>query len=276
MKMHCAKRCIKAYNKIQETTLLSTIKDFLNGADLIFTNPDIFQQFYDYIQMKYAIPCEIGMLFIEKITMGDSFNDLFNISPSNITPQSSNNPFLGFKIKVENLNYLTNDKVKLYQWIKPSHFEINSLNFSDVISCFVKIKNSTVPSVKIFHLMTGITKLYNKIGKTSGFDTFFPYLVFCLIKSNIKDLYAHIHYMNIFKRKFYNCCEKNCNHGFQICVSCDCLISQNWSNEEEFYLTASLAAVDYISKLEYYNLKIGMDEFEREISKSLKKINLKD
>lgn len=256
MKIQCSGRCLKGYNKILETTLISTINDFLKGLDSIYDNPEVLQQFYDYLQMKYQIPCEIGMLFIEKITTSSIFKM--------------------FKLRVEPMNSLTNSKIKLYQWIRPRHMEIQSFNFTEIISSFVKIKNSPVPSVKIHHLMEGIKLLYERIGKDSGLDIFFPYLVFCFIKSNLEDLYAHIHYINTFKRKFYKPCELNCTHGFQLCVSCDCLVSKDWANEEEYYLTTSLAAVDYISKLEFYNLNVEAKEFESEILKRLGNINLSD
>lgn len=256
MKMQCAGRCIKAYNRVLETTLINTIKDFLSGLEAIYDNQEVFQQFYDYLQMKYAIPCEIGMLFIEKLTT----NTLFKVYLS----------------KVDSMNRLTNDKIKLYQWIKPKHLEIQNFDFTEIIACFLQIKNSSVPSVKIFYLMNGIKKLYEKIGKESGLDVFFPYLVYNLIKANLLDLYAHLHYMNIFKRKFFKTCDVHCTHGFKFCVTCDCLISKNWDSEEEYYLTTSIAAVDYISKLEFYNLKIEADEFETEILKRLESINLTD
>lgn len=55
------------------TSLIHIINDFLQGLDVIYENSDVFQQFYDYLQMKYIIPCELGMLFIEKITTNNLF-----------------------------------------------------------------------------------------------------------------------------------------------------------------------------------------------------------
>lgn len=205
MKMQCSGRCIRGYNQIQETTLISTINDFLKGIDTIYDNPEILQQFYDYIQMKYLIPCEIGMMFIEKITMDNVFKD--------------------YRQKVDSINCLTNNKMKLYQWIKPKHLEISCLTFTDVITSFTKIKKSSIPSVKIYHLMDGIKKLYDKIGRNLGLDVFFPYLVYCLIKTDLDDIYANMHYINTFRRKFFLPCSLDCDHGFQIGISCDCLTS---------------------------------------------------
>lgn len=256
MKIQCSGRCLKAYNRVVETSLISIINDFLLGIDLIYDNPEVFQQFYDYLQMKYLIPCELGMLFIEKLT--------------------TNNLFKTFMIKVDSMNCLTNNKIKLYQWIEPRHMEIQNFDISQITKNFAKIRNSNIPSVKIFYLMEGIELLYEKIGKNSGSDIFFPYLVFCLLKANIQDIYAQLHYMNTFKRKFNKSCDLHCNHGFKFCVTCDCIFSKDWGNEEEYYLTTSLAAVDYISKLEYYNLKIDPSEFESEIVRMLENINLKD
>lgn len=256
MKQLCSHRCVKAYVSMQETSLIGTIKDFVECVSTIETNPQVLQQFYDYLKLKYKVPCETGMLFIEKITMLNIFDK--------------------FKIRVDHANSLVNRKMMLYQWIKPAHLEIQELNFGDVIQSLRKIGTTEVPSVKIYHLMKSIKLLYEKIGTSVGHDGFFPHLVYCFVKSEIKDLYAHIFLMKLCRRNFDQKCGFGCNHGFQTSVSCDCLFSENWRNEDGYYITTSLAAIDYISKIEFYNLKVDMAEFDKEITKRLKKVDLKN
>ncbi|ELA42443.1 uncharacterized protein VICG_00542 [Vittaforma corneae ATCC 50505] len=251
MKLECSENCRKARISISETSLVSIIKDFLDSLEAINSNPMILQQFYDYIKIKFNIPCEKGMLFVEKITMESVFKT--------------------FKLKTDSMNSLTNKKVELYQWISPRHLEIKELNITKILKILRKMESTEVPSVKTFHLMTSIENLYRKVGKGVGLDDFFPYLVYCFIKANIQDLYAHIHYINLFKRKYDKDCNFECKHGFQIPVECICLISKDWKNEDEYYLTTALAVVDYIAKLEYYNLKIEHKEFDKKISRSLER-----
>lgn len=252
MTQECVGNCCKSCSAIAETSLISTIRDFLESLESINNNPMILQQFYDYIKMKFNIPCEKGMLFIEKVTM--------------------NNVFRTFKLKADAMNSLANKKVELYQWIAPRHMDIKRLNFRKILDLLRKVELTEVPSVKVYYLMTAIQKLYGKVGKAAGLDDFFPYFIYCLIKANVKDIYAHIHYINLFKRKYDNSCKNECNHGFQIPVVCECLISKDWQNEEEYYLTTALAAVDYVARLEFYNLKIDHREFDENISGALHKV----
>lgn len=250
MKSECKGVCAKAQQTIIGTSLINAINDFLGSLETSVVDSTLMCQFYNYIKMKYYIPCETGMLFIEKITMHCMFDN--------------------FKINPNNNNVLINKKIELYQWIKPRHLEIKPTDFSKAISILKKIDSSDLPSGKIYYLMSFIRSLYEKIGKDTCLDGFFPHLVFCLIKSNIKDLYFHVQFANLFRRKYDEPCGKDCTHGFKICIECNCLVSQNWGSEEDYYITTVIAALDYIARLEFYNLKIDRSEFDREISKSLK------
>lgn len=254
MKQECSHRCIKAYTFIQGTLLISTIKDFgfiAKGE----VNSQTLQQFYEYLKLKHKIPCETGMLFIEKVT--------------------TMNIFEKFKAKSGHINGIVNKKMMLCRWIKPSHLEIRELDFGDVVEGLKGIGTTGVPSVKIYHLIESIRILYGKLGKDTGHDGLFPCLVYCFIKSEIQDLYVHVSLMKTCRRKFDQDCGFGCNHGFQVSVSCDCLFSKDWGNEDEYYITVSQAAVEYISKIEFCGLSIGMVEFDREIAKRLNSIDLK-
>lgn len=255
MKSHCSNNCIKAFVLIKESTLIEVIKDFVENLENIEANPSMIQQFYDYIRLKYKIPCEIGMLFIEKITMINIFDRL--------------------KIKIDQMNSLINKKIDLYQWIKHTHLELEDIDISEILEELRKLKITEVPSVKNCYLMNAINMLYGKIGRNIGYDGFFPYLVYCMIKSGIKDIYAHVYLIKIFRRKFEEKCKFGCNHGFNMVVSCDCLVSEDYNEESEYYITLSLSALEYIAKIEFYNLKVDINEFDNEIIQSLKRIELK-
>jgi len=250
MKLRCQGICRNAICTMSGTSLVSIISDFIDTLEMIVTNPMILQQFYDYIKMKFNIPCETGMLLIEKMTMNSLFRQ--------------------FQLRSDDTNILANEKMMLYHWISPRHLEIKSLEISLIVCTLRNIAETEVPSVKIFHLMSGIKRLYEKVGKTMGFDDFFPYLVYCFIKANVRDIYAHLHYTRLFRRKYDIPCSSSCRHGFQVPVCCSCLMSEEWDSEAEYYLTTSLAVIDYIAKLEFYNLKVDRKEFDRRMSSKIR------
>lgn len=256
MKSNCSNNCIKAYVLIQESSLIQIINDFTNNLDSVEDNPSMIQQFYDYLKLKYKIPCEIGMLFIEKIVMINIFEK--------------------FKIKFDSMNNMVNKKILIYEWIKPEHLEIADRGFEECITRLHKITKSEVPSVKRHYLMTFMDLLYSKVGRSAGYDSFFPYLVYCIIKSQVKDIYAHFYILKVFGRQYDSSCKFGCNHGFNMTVICDCLVSGCYGSEADYYITMSLAAIDFIAKIEFYNLKIKVSDFEREIINSLKNIDLRE
>lgn len=97
------------------------------------------------------------------------------------------------------------------------------------------VRESVIPSIKNFYLMNAVKNLYEKVGKDVGLDDFFPHLVYCVIECNVKEIYAHIHYINLFKRDYENGYNSECRHGFQITIECKCLISEIRASEEEYY-----------------------------------------
>lgn len=253
MRLRCQGVCTGAIHSMSETSLVSIITDFVDTLEMTVANPTILQQFYDYIKLKFNIPCEAGMLLIEKMTMSSFFRQ--------------------FQLRSDDTNILANEKMMLYHWISPRHLEIKSLEISRIVCSLRNIAETEVPSVKIFHLMKGVKRLYEKVGTTVGLDGFFPYLVYSFIKANVRDIYAHLHYTRLFRRNYDTPCSPNCPHGFQTPVSCSCLKSNDWGSEAEYYLTTSIAVVDYIAKLEFYNLKVDRREFDRRMSRNTKSYN---
>lgn len=257
MKSECSNRCIRGYHAIKDSSLCEIIKDFVDNIDSLDCDNSMIQHFYDYIKIKFNIPCEIGLLFVEKITMAHMFKII--------------------KPRVEPMNDLTNSKLLLYQWIKPMYLDIPEIeNIGFIIEPLAKLSKSIVPSVKIYYLQEFIERLYLQIGKISGHDVFFPNIIYCFIKANIKDIFVHLYILKTFRRKHYLKCSLFCNHGFNEPVGCDCLVSKFWDQESEYYVTTCIAAVDYISKMEYYSLNVDSKVFDEEIIKKLEGFVLQD
>ena len=80
--------------------------------------------------------------------------------------------------------------------------------------------------------------------------------------------------MKVFRRGFYKACKIGCRHGFAIPICCNCMEYNNWNGEDEYYLVTAMAAMEYIEKLEYYNLNIEVGEFEEQISKKIENMKI--
>ncbi|KAL6121514.1 hypothetical protein NUSPORA_01544 [Nucleospora cyclopteri] len=254
MKNACKNICTVALISLKKTSLYSVIDDFTSKIDINNVDSLEINQFYTYISQKYSIKCEMGMLFIEKMVVYNLFHK--------------------FKLNKNSSNRLLNEKILLYQWIKPEHLKLpKDIDLQQNIADFHKIHRSNVPSVKIFYLMKAVKHLYKKIGETTSYDTILSCIIYCLIRSKIKDLFVHISFMRMFRRDYFNDCNAKCDHGFSININCDCLISYNWKNEEKYYLTTCEAAIEWIQKVEYYNLSIEINEFEKEITDKMKNLN---
>lgn len=250
MRKSCNNVCTVAVVHLKRTTLYTVIDDFTNNFDM---NSDNIGHFYNQIIQKYKITCETGLLFVEKLFMYNLFHK--------------------FRLSSDNTNIFINEKILLYQWIKPSHLNLPEIDLSNYVSEFSKIQHSNVPSVKIFHMMTGFQRIYNDLGRDTDYDIVLSIVVFAFIKAQIKDIHTHIKFMKTFKRDYYKKCEADCCHGFSINVCCTCLTSQNWNGEEEYYLTTCEAALTFIKQLEYCNLNIEVTEFDNRIIDKMNNIN---
>ena len=254
MKKICSNTCTVAVIQLKKTTLYSIIDEFTNNMDEILTDHTILISFYDKIISNYKIECEKGLLFVEKLIM-------YNV-------------FFKFKLKSNSSNKLINQKILLYQWIQPTHLNLPNSNFKELIIHFRKMQYSNIPSVKIYYLMSGFQTMYNIMGKDIEYDKILGITIYCLIKARVKDWWLHLQFTKLFRRSYYKDCCNNCNHGFNLNIICECLVSANWHGEEEYYITTFEAALDFIEKLEYYNLNIGLEEFERNIVSKAKDLNL--
>ncbi|KAI5170935.1 hypothetical protein PAEPH01_1570 [Pancytospora epiphaga] len=256
MKEKCLNACTRAIITLEKTSILLTIEDFLGNLEISTLKNDIILAFYDYIGKKYQITCEAGMLFVERVLTLHTFNTMYH--------------------EEDTRNTLINAKVALYSWLKPVHLKLEVEIPENIVKAFKRLTLSTVPTVKLNAFMHAIEGLYEIIGRKCGHDTLFSALVYCLIKSQISDLMLHFKYMKLFYRPHYGRCDVICFHGFTISVRCTCLCREDWKGEEEYYLVVALAALEYIQKIEYYNLTVSVTEFNMEISERLKSIKLGD
>lgn len=254
MREECQNACTRAAIALKGTSLLETVEDFVRNIDSIRNCPAILARFYEYMQAKYRIPCEAGMLFVEKLVMHDFFERYRRADD----PQ----------------NALANEKMQLYQWICPRHLDAVGEPTDEDIVRFRRLAHTSLPSAKMHRFMQAVKSLSRSIGASCGSDAFFPSLVYCLIKAQIPDLYLHVRFMQAYRRPFYRACAPGCTHGFSQSVRCDCLQRTDWRDEEEYYLVAALAALEFIQQIEYYSLRVSLTEFNYEISNKIRKMKL--
>ncbi len=254
MYFKCENNCIRAIIKLREESIFQIIKDFCKNLDFSRTQNFTIESFYKYIEKKYKINCEIGMLFVEKLIMAEIYDKFFAVN--NV------------------VNLFINNKLELYQWIKPKHLEITSPVSDHIVKQFKKISLYCIPSVKLNYFMKAVKALYKFIGKNKSQNEFFSCLVFYLIKAQIKDLYFHIMLINLFQRKYLNLCGIDCNHGFKISIFCSCMKREDWKDEENYYLTTANAAIEFIMRIEFYDLNITSVEFNKEIEQKLNNLKI--
>ncbi|KAI4291983.1 hypothetical protein PAPHI01_1257 [Pancytospora philotis] len=280
MQERCKNICTRAIVALKDGPLHRTIQDFIVSSSEILgascgvselpdgsawpgraqdgarapTCNQLVNQFYDYVCQKHRIPCECGMLIVERMLTLNAFDRL---------RQAENTH-----------NTLVNNKIFLYKWIRSEHLEIPFAVPSAVVAAFSKIKSHALPSGKIEAYILAVQELQRSAGKAAGHDQLFSALIYALLKTQIADLEMHFLCMLKYRRRYGGPCAEMCRHGFDINVRCDCLCRSDWKDEDVYYLVMGMAALDFIAKLEFYSLKIGVAEFNLEISARIEKIQL--
>ncbi|ORD94986.1 hypothetical protein ECANGB1_1650 [Enterospora canceri] len=261
MKKKCENICTVAVVQLKKTTLYCAIDEFTNEIEEIYTNREKLTAFYEQVAEKYKLKCEYGLLFVEKLVMYSMFNK--------------------FRVNRGDADAFVNEKILLYQWIKPIHLKLDGVyaqneKLSRSINDFIRIAKSNIPSVKTFYMMVAFENMFRKFGEDLEYDKMLSIVIFCLIKTKIKDLSLHIRFMRLFRREYFRPCDKECDHGFSMNVRCDCLVSKNWCGQDLYYLTTCEAALEFIERMEYYDLNVEVDEYNNKLSKKLEKLRLKE
>lgn len=254
MREECRNVCTRAIVALEGTALSKAIDDVADNAAAVGDDQAILHRFYEYVRLKYNIPCESGMLFVERLVMLRLF-ERFRARPD---PQSC----------------LVNAKVSLYAWLRPEHLGIEAEIPDSVVVAFQRIGSSGIPAAKTAHFMGGVGLLYGALGRGASPDAFFPALVYCLVRSQVRDLFYHIRVMRGSVRPAAAACASGCSHGFSVPVCCNCTFRRETSSEDEYYLVTAAAALEFIQKLEFYSLRVSAPEFNREISSRIEQMNI--
>ncbi|KAI5148168.1 hypothetical protein ENBRE01_0156 [Enteropsectra breve] len=255
MREKCKYKCLKAFVSMEGTPLIDEIKAFIGQQDLIAAEPGEVFKFYTHLSSRYGIFCEAAMLWVEKIVTEGLFRKY----------RQANNGHA----------HMINKKIALYQWIHPQHLNISQpIALKNIVFLLEEMAAADQPSMKIRCYMTAMNKLYKAIGRNAGQDAFFPQLIYLFLKAEIVDLYLHVKFMYDFRRTPLKACDIGCTHGLNTDICCDCMAFSQYNNEDMYYLTTALGALDFIEKMEYCSLNINLEDFEFEITNRIKNLKI--
>ncbi|KAM0672243.1 hypothetical protein OCOL_000901 [Ordospora colligata] len=173
----------------------------------------------------------------------------------------------------DSTNQLINKKLILYKWIKPEHLElgINNESLEHLFPLFEAIASLSTPTEKIIHLMQIIEKLYGTIGQHENQGEMLSAIIYCIVKSSVPNIYLEVQFMVKYRRRIVDICMPECLHGIGISIHCNCPAPRMYGEKEiTYYLTSFQAAIDFIRRMEYYDLKINESEFHRNIMEAIK------
>ena len=173
----------------------------------------------------------------------------------------------------DSTNQLINKKLILYKWIKPEHLEIgiNNEKLEHLFPLFKAITSLSTPTEKIMHLMQIIERLYGAIGQHEDQGEILSAIIYCIVKSSVPNIYLEVQFMIKYRRRIVDICMPECLHGIGINMHCNCPAPRIYGEKEiTYYLTSFQAAIDFIRRMEYYDLKINESEFHRNIMEAIK------
>jgi Rab5 GDP/GTP exchange factor len=250
--MKCCRGCVRLAILLSDTSLGKTVEYFMQDIRLLKLDPAILQTFYEYVSSRYMVSCETGIAFIERVVMSNTFCMLLDTGDS--------------------VNMLVNQKMRLYRWIRPEHLEIEASEerLSECATSFLRISGPDTPTDKIDRFMRGVEELQGILGRSEGQDRMLPALIYCLIKSGTEDLYLHIRFMKTYQRRAYPPCCPGCTHGVGAEIKCSSGERRYDEQEVAYYLTTALAAAEFIEKMEFYDLRVGEEEFNENIEEAMR------
>lgn len=148
--------------------------------------------------------------------------------------------------------------------------------FEGMLRSFKDIAALPTPTEKISCVMTGIEELYNIMGRDKGQDIMLPSIIYCLLKSATINIHSEVQFMIAYRRKGLGRCREGCDHGLGVRSECSCFKERMYDEKEAmYYLTSMQAAIDFIKKMEYYDLKIDKMEFDMKITSAMESMRKK-
>eukprot|EP00866_Antonospora_locustae_P000653 jgi/Antlo1/653/346 len=223
----------------------------------------IYRVFMRHMRANRHVKCNVGMFYLEKYILSGYYR------------------YFVFDKWVAARNQFINNKVTLYQWIMPEYIDakISSAYIQDV-SVFCKMINSVHTPTEKLHCIIEISRLvYMHGGGNIGQEEFLPVFIFTFIHLQTRDLLFNLLYIQWYMPMPAARCHGECIHigntRNDLQENCECTIRVPCCSAKEtlFYLTNFEAAIVFIERLEYENLKVDQDTYNKQIAKHCCKID---
>ncbi|ORY04849.1 hypothetical protein K493DRAFT_404578, partial [Basidiobolus meristosporus CBS 931.73] len=153
---------------------------------------------------------------------------------------------------------ILNQKVQLYRWIKEEHLDIPVNKHNESFLGFAqaelaKINTYKAPRDKLICILNCCIVIFDillpsHVDAEAGADKFLPILIFVVLRANPERLVSNVQYISRFRRP------------------------EKLHAESEYYLTNLMGAISFIENMDYKQLSISEEEFNRNIDKAVEEI----
>lgn len=189
----------------------------------ILSNPSVIQDYYIFLKSK--LTCDKSLHIKEQEIFSTFYAEYF---------------------KRQQTDYLLNTKIDLYNdRIEPIH--LNVIESKDNINRYISIISS-ISDIKIPTDILEKYLLFIKLTRDKEHDTFLNILVYTILKSNIRNFKSILTYVIKYRRRIF--------------IACEHKTIQNQS-EIEYYINVLSVALEFIERMEYKDLNITKDEYEK-------------
>lgn len=178
-------------------------------------------------------------------------------------------------------NQFVNNKVILYQWIKPEFIDtcVHDRYIKEA-AAFCKLLNKVYTPTEKLHCVVEISKLIYKYGGEGlGQEDFLPIFIFTFIHMKVQDIFYNLLYMKKYRSVPITRCCSECVHmnigHINLIKDCDCVKRMPRCNfkEQAFYLTTFEAMATFIERLEYKDLNVDRNTYNTFMEKHFVEID---
>ncbi|KAL0265842.1 UNVERIFIED_CONTAM: hypothetical protein PYX00_011560 [Menopon gallinae] len=223
----------------------------------------MYRVFLRHMRARRHVRCRVGMFYLEKYILFSRCRTLM------------------FDRQAATRNQFINNKVVLYQWIRPEFLDakVSSTYVRDAAVFCEMINSVHTPTEKLYCIVEISRLVYEHGGSTMGQDDFLPVFIFTFVHLRTRDLLLNLLYIQRYMPMPAAQCHAECTHvgtaHSGLLESCECTIRVPCCGTKEalFYLTNFEAAVVFIERLEYRDLRVDRSTYNRHIEKYSCKID---
>lgn len=239
------------------------LRDFSRKDISASQKQHIYRVFMRHMRANRHVKCRVGMFYLEKYTLTGYYR------------------YLMFDEWKAARNQFINNKVTLYQWIVPEFLDakVSSAYIRDASVFCEMINHVHTPTEKLYCIVEISRLVYMHGGGNMGQEDFLPVFIFTFIHLQTRDLLFNLLYIQRYMPVPAARCSGECTHigntRGDLHESCECTIRVPCCSAKEalFYLTNFEAAVVFIERLEYGDLKVDQDTYNRQIARHCRKID---